>query len=41
MSDKLQAALPETRLMKLPAYVDAAMREISADNQTYQPGQQP
>jgi hypothetical protein len=39
MSNKPQTALPETRLMKLPAYVDAAMRVFEADNRSIQPGE--
>jgi hypothetical protein len=41
MSNKPQAARPETRLMKLPAYVETAMRDFNAGNQSIQPGQQP
>ena len=40
MSGKLQTALPETRLMKLPAYVETAMRIFDQDNRSIQPGQQ-
>ena len=41
MSNKQQTARPETRLMKLPAYVETAMRDFNADNQSVQPGLQP
>jgi hypothetical protein len=41
MSDKLQAAQPETRLMKLPAYVEAALLVFDNGNQpSIQPEQQ-
>ena len=40
MSNKPQAARPETRLMKLPAYVETAMRVFDQDNRSsIQPGQ--
>jgi hypothetical protein len=41
MSEKLHAAHPDTLLSELPAYVEIAMREFNADNQSYQPSQQP
>ena len=31
---------PETRLVKLPPYVEAGMRAFDIDNQSVQPGQQ-
>jgi hypothetical protein len=40
MSDKLNGDYPDILLKKLPAYVETAMREFKADNQSYQPGQQ-
>ena len=40
MSDKPQTALPETHLMKLPAYVEAAIRVFEQGNQSQQPGGQ-
>ena len=40
MSDKLQGDHPDILLKKLPAYVETAMREFNADNQSYQPEQQ-
>ena len=40
MSGKPQAARPETRLMKMPAYVEAALRVFDQDNRSIQPGQQ-
>jgi hypothetical protein len=36
MSDKLHIAQPETRLMKLPAYVEAAIRVFDQGNQSIQ-----
>jgi hypothetical protein len=41
LSDKLQAAHPDILLMKLAAYLETAMRDFNADNQSYQPSQQP
>jgi hypothetical protein len=38
MSNKPQTARPETHLMKLPAYVEAAMRVFDQDNRSVQPG---
>jgi hypothetical protein len=35
-----QTARPETRLMKLPAYVETAIRVFEHDNQSIQPGAQ-
>ena len=40
LGNKPQAALPEMRLMKLPAYVETAMRVFEQDNRSDQPGQQ-
>jgi hypothetical protein len=40
LGNKPQTALPETRLMKLPAYVETAMRIFDQDNRSIQPGQQ-
>jgi len=40
MSDKPQAARPETHLMKIPAYVETALRVFEQDNRSIQPGQQ-
>lgn len=40
MSSNLQAARPETRLMKMPAYVEAAIRVFEQGNQSIQPEQQ-
>jgi hypothetical protein len=41
MSNKMQTAQPETRLMKLPAYVEAALRIFDNGNQSsIQPEQQ-
>ena len=40
MSDQAQIGQPETRLMKLPAYVEAAIRVFDDGNQSIQPGQQ-
>jgi hypothetical protein len=39
MSNRPQTAQPETHLMKLPAYVEAAMRVFDQDNHSIQPGQ--
>lgn len=36
---KPQTVLPETGLMKMPAYVETAMRVFEQDNQSSQPGQ--
>ena len=38
MSNKLQTAQPDTTLMKLPAYVEAAIRVFDQDNRSIQPG---
>jgi hypothetical protein len=40
MSDKLNGDHPDILLKKLAAYVETAMREFNADNQSYQLGQQ-
>jgi len=40
MSRKPQTARPEGRLMKLPAYVETAMRVFDQDNRSTQLGQQ-
>jgi len=40
LGNKQQGALPETRLMKLPAYVETAMRVFEQDNLFIQPEQQ-
>ena len=40
MGYKPQTAHPETRLMKLPAYVETAMRVFEQDNRSSQPGAQ-
>jgi hypothetical protein len=37
---KPQTAHPETHLMKLPAYLETAMRVFEQDNRSSQPGQQ-
>ena len=41
MTDKQQTARPETRLVKLPAYVEAAIRVFGQDNRSIQPAEQP
>jgi hypothetical protein len=38
MTNKPQTARPERRLMKLPAYIEAAMRVFDQDNRSIQPG---
>ena len=40
LGSKPQTDQPETRLMKLPAYVEVAMRVFDANNLSIQPGQQ-
>lgn len=40
MRDKPQTVRPEGRLMRLPAYVETAMRVFDQDNRSIQPGQQ-
>jgi hypothetical protein len=40
LGNRPQTAQPETHLMKLPAYVEAAMRVFDQDNHSSQPGQQ-
>jgi hypothetical protein len=41
MANKQQTARPETRLVKLPAYVEAAIRDFGQDNRSIQPARQP
>jgi hypothetical protein len=40
LGNQPQSARPEVRLMKLPAYVETAMRVFEQDNRYLQPGQQ-
>ena len=41
LANKQQTARPETRLMKLPSYVEAGIRAFDIDNRSsIQPGQQ-